>query len=481
LQADNRVNQNIDDIVFAPSESERLPRRFEFVELPEGKVLNEFKFPLLLVLLHVPLGLILYNTGSFALIHPIGAFVIGMRYALIGGEKLERVAHFAAYIVGAEILWRMAGIPIFWEFGKYGAACIMIAALIKRRFWSIPAFALFFFAMLIPAAFVTLVENSLFDARNMISFNLSGPFFLFISCWFFSHLKLDELQIRKLLIAAIVPLFCVAVTTLFYTVTTEEIEFNGESNFATSGGFGPNQVSAMLGLGAFLCFACFLLFKNTFEYKLFFGLVGLLLVAECVLTFSRGGIYNAIGALILIVAFQLRDIKANVRRILPVIAIVVLFVIIVFPLLDNFTGGALEERFEDKDSTGRLEIVDADFKIFINNPLLGVGLGNAYAARQEYLYPKKAVSHTEFSRLTAEHGIFGIFAILSLILMIVFNLRRQTSVIGKALTAGLIAWSCLFMMNAGMRLAAPSLILGMIYLCIENSRNHRSNLSRFES
>jgi hypothetical protein len=464
--------------VYRPNSDSRVPTYLEFAQ---NEIPTEFKFPLLLVLLHLPLGLVLYNSGSAALIHPLALFVVGMKRALIAEEKLEKVAHIVTYIIGVEILWRMAGIPVFWEFGKYASACIMITAIVTRRQWSIPVFAIFYFAMLLPAMFVTVVENDLNEAKNMISFNLSGPFFLFVSCWFFSHLRLNELQIRKLLIAAIVPLMCVAVTTMLYTVSTADIEFNGESNFATSGGFGPNQVSAMLGLGVFLCFACLLIFKNTLEYKLFFGLTGLLLVAQCVLTFSRGGIYNAIGAILLIIAFQLRDTKTSIKRLIPVVIIAVLFLVVVFPALNNFTGGTLEARFEDKETSGRMEIVEADLKIFMNNPLLGVGLGNATWARQEYLSTQKAASHTEFSRLTAEHGIFGVLAILSVVFMAAFNFKKNESIFGKAFIAGLIVWSCLFMLNAGMRLAAPSLILGMIYLVVVKSGWQKSDSKQLDS
>jgi O-antigen ligase len=255
---------------------------------------------------------------------------------------------------------------------------------------------------------------------------------------------------------------------------TEDIQFNGESNFATSGGFGPNQVSAMLGLGLFLCIASFLLFKNALNYAIFYGVLAVLFIAQGMLTFSRGGLYNAVGGILLIILVQMRNFNESIKRFLPVLGIVVVFVIIIFPYLNNFTGGALEDRFEDKEATGRFEIVEADISIFAENPILGVGIGNAYEARDKFLKSHKAVSHTEFSRLVAEHGIFGIFAIGALILMILYNFKRQNSDFGRAFVLGFVAWSCLFMLNAGMRLAAPSLILGMIYLTVIDPQTRKS-------
>lgn len=75
---------------------------------------GDFKLPLLLILLHIPLGIILYNAGSLGLLHPLILFVIGMRHAILKDVKLERVAQIGAYLIGVEVLWRMAGTPIFW-------------------------------------------------------------------------------------------------------------------------------------------------------------------------------------------------------------------------------------------------------------------------------------------------------------------------------------------------------------------------------
>jgi O-antigen ligase len=425
-------------------------------------------FPWLLILLHIPLGILLYNAGSLGLLHPLLVVVIGMRYAILIEEKLENVALVGAYLVGIEVLWRMAGTPIFWEVGKYVTALMMITALVRRRLWQFPAFPLFYFILLLPSCLITVLQNSFDESRSILSSNLSGPFCLFICCWFFSHLRLCQLQIKKLLLALIIPLISVAVTTLFYTVTASEIEFSGESNFATSGGFGPNQVSSILGLGAFLTVACFLLFKNNFSYVLLWGILTLLFTSQSVLTFSRGGMYNAVGGILLIVIFQMRNLQDGIKRLLPVMVITIVFLFFVFPYLDNFTGGTLQERFEDRDPTKRADILETDLNIFAENPIFGVGIGNAYEERAKYL-DYKAMSHTEFGRIVAEHGSLGLIGLIMLALMVVVNFNKQNSVFGKALVAGLIGWSTLFMLNTGMRLAAPSFIWGMSYVLVFNS------------
>jgi O-antigen ligase len=178
------------------------------------------------------------------------------------------------------------------------------------------------------------------------------------------------------------------------------------------------------------------------------------------MTFSRGGVYNAVGALLFILFFLANDVKTFFRRVIPPLAIVVVCLFAVFPVLDNYTGGMLSARFQSTESTNRADIVGSDFQILAENPLLGVGVGIAGGYRAKFLEYSSA-SHTEFSRIISEHGILGIFAIVCLLLTAISTVKNQSAGFGRAFKAGMIAWSFLFMMNAGMRLAAPSLLFGL--------------------
>lgn len=433
------------------------------------KISREFKLTAWITLLHLPLGVVLYNIGPFAIIHPIAVFILGLRLAVRTRARLEHVALAACYLVGAEVLWRMAKIPVFWEFGKYGSALILAVALIRRRNYTIPKLPFFYFAALLPSCVIALIDVDPSRARDQISFNMSGPFFLLVSCWYFSYIKVTLPQLRRILFALIIPLLSVASVTLFYTAAAENIQFNTESNFATSGGFGPNQVSSMLGLGVFVSAACFLVFKNQRKVKVVLVVMTLLFATQCLLTFSRGGIYNAVGAIIALLIFQFRNVSTGLRRLLPILVLAGLFLWFVFPVLNNFTDGKLEERFEETGTTHRAEIVESDFQIFMENPIFGIGVGAANRYRERFL-EFSAASHTEFSRLISEHGMFGIFALLSLAVFTILNIKRQRSIQGRALVAGISVWCVLFMLNAGMRLAAPSLLWGMTFITIVDRR-----------
>jgi len=110
--------------------------------------------------------------------------------------------------------------------------------------------------------------------------------------------------------------------------------------------------------------------------------------------------------------------------------------------------------------------------IFYDNPMFGVGLGLAYDYRERYL-GYKAMTHTEFSRLLSEHGVFGAVALLSLIGMSLVNLKRQPSNVGRALVIGASAWSVMYMLNAGMRLGAPAFIWSLTFVTLASSLPRR--------
>lgn len=429
-----------------------------------------------LTLIHLPLGVALYSTGTVGVLHPLLVFGIGLFFALRKKVNIGYVIYVVAYINGAEVLWRMAGVPAPWEFGKYASTVILLAAMYRTRHSEIPKVALLYLALLIPSCIIVLAQLDMSHVSSVLSFNMSGPLLLMISCWFFYKCRISPSQFRRLLFAFILPLLSVALAALFYTVTAEDLTFDGESNFTTSGGFGPNQVSAMLGLGVFVSVAGFLLFKKWSVYSLYFGVTALVFSALCVMTFSRGGMYNAVGGIVIMLIFGLRDFSAGLRRIAPAVIMGALFMFLIYPMLDDFTGGALQERFEDTGTTQRAEIATADIDIFMENPAFGIGVGNSYNERARFIH--KAMSHTEFSRMVSEHGGFGLGAILAMLVMLIMNLTRPNSTPGKAFVAGMMTWACLFMMNSGMRLAAPSFIWGLGFVTIVSLRPNLASTFR---
>src|SRR5262249_10221727 len=150
-------------------------------------------------------------------------------------------------------------------------------------------------------------------------------------------------------------------------------------------------------------------------------------------------------------------------RLTLVAAVGVLFVagrFLLLPFLDSFTEGALTKRFQKTDLTGRGEIMRADLQIALENPALGVGVGQGMFKRAEQFGLEK-VAHTEFTRLLAEHGIFGVAALCLLLVLGLQAMLRARTVRAKALVASMLCFSFLFMVGSGMRLVLPALTLGL--------------------
>src|SRR5262249_7661566 len=160
-----------------------------------------------------------------------------------------------------------------------------------------------FMLLLLPSLEMPMVNVSGAEMQNEISFNISGPLALAGHAWFFSHVRLAAAQFQRVCLALIGPVVSSATMALSKILPPEKLVFIDDSNLMTSGGFGPNQVSAMLGLGALMAFLMVLDRSVSRGLKIIFFAVSLALIAQSALTFSRGGLYMATGGAVLAVIF----------------------------------------------------------------------------------------------------------------------------------------------------------------------------------
>ena len=415
---------------------------------------------LALIAAHVPLALLMRQYSYLATAHAFLVLGLGLGWALLGRRPMQ-VGYVGAYIVGAEVLWRMSDASVFWEFGKYAIVCIFVVALLRAPRMKTPGLPFIYFALLLPSVALTFARLSTAEAQHQVSFNLSGPLALAVAAWFFSHLRLDNAQLGKMFVALLAPLVGIAFVTLYGTLSATNLHFAGEANDVTSGGFGPNQVSAALGLGALAAFWFALNEKARLQHRvLMFALMTFLLV-QSVMTFSRGGIYNAAGGALAAALYLASDARARLRLLVTLALLLLIGYYLIVPGLDAFTGGTLLERFQDTSLTGRELLISADLQIWLAYPVLGVGPGVSALLHESFF--REAAAHTEYSRLLAEHGVLGLGAILTLALMTLFNLRRARTKRGKAVVAMLAGWSFLFMSNMAMRTVAPSFLIGLTF------------------
>jgi len=435
--------------MFARANARQKPK--ELLDLNTNKI---FWF----IVLHIGLALLIDNFRFAATIHALLVFALGVWTALTS-EDIREVIPYVAYIAGAEVLWRMSKASVFWEFGKYAIIAILVLALIKnRKSLRQPGLPILYFLMFLPSIILTVdFLGWTNQAREFISFNLSGPLATAVCLLFFLQIKMDESLMTKTVWAMVYPIIGILTLAVYSTLTATTINFGSESVFVTSGGYGPNQVSALLGLGAFLLIM-WMIQTNKKGGRFFSILLVLALVIQSFLTFSRGGVYNLVIALAAALVILLFKPTRFIRSFSVVFFLLLVVGYLIFPQIEELTSGAFSQRFQDIDPISRVSIANEDLRLFYENPAFGVGPGMAYFARGIRTFTS---AHTEYTRTLAEHGVLGVFALLFLVIQMGVAFIKAPGVIERAWIVALAGWSAVEMAHAAMRIVAISLLLGL--------------------
>ncbi len=397
---------------------------------------------------------------------------------IIRKKNSDGSAHImAAYVVGIEVLFRMNAGGFGYEFGKYAVCLFLIFGIlvgVKKK--KISYIFVVFILLMLPSIFF--VEYSSFEyERQMISFNLSGPICLGISAIYFYNRRLNPIQLRKVFLALLYPITAMSIFVYFRSGNLENVNFSTESNFVASGGFGPNQVSTIFGLGILIIAAAYFLNIRLFKIKYLNMILLMAFLIRGLATFSRGGMLAPMAAIIVcIIIMTLTDRRFQSRVNKIVYAFLVIFVVgfVGFNYVNDVSGGMLEMRFKGESQfnkqksnmfSGREEIFDEDLEIFKDNVLTGVGPGLASDKREE-ISGNQAAAHIEYSRLLAEHGIFGAVAIFIIVLMPVRNFFQSKSTDEKILLILCVIFVFITLGHAAMRTAAPAFIYGFAFIKI---------------
>jgi hypothetical protein len=309
------------------------------------------------------------------------------------------------------------------------------------------------------------------EVRKAIVFNLLGPFALLCTAIYCYERKITKQQLYNVLISFAIPLFSMMVFMLLFT--PKDLKFNEmgtESNYRTAGGYGPNQVSTILGLGSFVFFALFLFFAKNKYFKILCGFLTLFFAYRAILTFSRGGLITSVIMIIslLIATYQKLNLAGKLK-IQLISFLLVIAAILVFSYTMTKTGGLITNRYSGRNAagiekadklSGRGNLAIAEMEIFLLNPIFGAGIGRGKQAKAELL-GHEAASHNEMTRMFAEQGLFGIiiFVFLFFIPLIhkIWN-REQLFCIPF-----FVFWF-LTINHAAIRIAAPAFIYGLSLL-----------------
>ena len=213
---------------------------------------KDFIYLTLFFIFNIAIAQAMRLNETVSTVHCYVVLLVGLISAFRG--NLAGVMYVCAYITGCEVLWRMTKADIFWESGKYAVMFLMASKFLITGVKK-PLLPLLYCLLLIPSTFTASITfDTTQELRKQLSFNLSGPYALAMSVLFFQKIYITKEQLYKLFLMMMAPIAGIASLAIFSTYTTAHIGFRTGSNFVTSGGYGPNQVSAMLGLAALLTF-----------------------------------------------------------------------------------------------------------------------------------------------------------------------------------------------------------------------------------
>lgn len=413
---------------------------------------------ILFLLLHIPLAMLMELSPWVSTAHAVLVLLYALGAGLTG--RSSRVIYAVAYIGSCEVLWRMSQAHLVWEYAKYALVVVIFVAIVvewrinrnSRRIRTLSP--VLFMLALMPGAVLTLLSTDLNDARDSLSFNLAGHLAIAMLALYLWARPVNREVTYRLLLAIIAPVVGITFLAVYYTVRSlDTLEFVAASNWITSGSYGPNQVSNMMGLGALVGTMLLITMPKARGAKFIILIGTLVMLGQGLLTFSRGGIYSFVLALAVFGIHLLSNRRARTSFLALFALFAVLLVAGVYPFLDQFTSGTLSERFSDIDTTGRLELAQIDLQVFLENPFAGVGVGQAATYNQGF-FGVGLAAHTEFTRLLAEHGLFGIVALFILTWMAVKRYHANERGLGRAMTAALVVWALSVMLHSAMRLAA---------------------------
>ncbi|WP_370000577.1 O-antigen ligase family protein [Winogradskyella sp.] len=439
------------------------------------------------IILHIGFGVLLYFVSFFPKLFFFGVIGFFLFKIIIATpkEKSKAVLQGCAYLTGAEVIFRMTDAGLFYESSKYFIIFYIIFGMFYNGV-SNKGYPYFLFLICLVPSIIVASTNIGIDAslRKNVAFVLSGPVCLGISALYCYDKKITMNQILDILLYLALPIVTLTTYLFIYTPSIKDIITDTESNFAASGGFGPNQVSTVLGLGMFVFCVYYFLNSKSNLLKIVNIILFSLIAFRGIITFSRGGVITAI---LMIFAFLVVVYSKSKRRQKNlIITSLISFVVIsafIWVVSSNQTNGLIEKRYTNQDkigrekndvSAGRLDLFMGELQGFIDEPFLGVG-ASGMKERRLISLGRVIATHNELSRLLSEHGILGIFMLLILIFKPLD--MRSTNRYNYFFYAFLIFWFATINHSA-MRIAAPGFIYALALLNIRYEKRplHRKRI-----
>lgn len=429
---------------------------------------------LILIIFHALIALIVFTIPLLSKLYALIIPIVGFFIVFATKNRNNEVLIVAAYLVGVEVFLRMTGGNFNNEYVKLCVILFMLMGIFYSNFSINGLVYLFFITLLIPGILITsTVLNPSIDIKKSLVFNLSGPICLVVSSIYMIKRRILFSSLQQVMVAMGLPIVTTAVYLFLYNPNVRDVITGTQSNFETSGGFGPNQVSTILGLGMFVFFSQLVLFSKSKKEIIINGTLLMFITFRGIVTFSRGGVMTAVSMIVCLLFLLYMNSNAKNRgKFVLVFFVTVLIGIAVWTYSSFQTSGLIEKRYANQDAAGREkkdrlggreEIMGEEIQLFMDNPVLGIGAGMGKSIRKE-TFGVDAASHNEVTRMISEHGVFGIFGLLLLFftpIISYINNRQHFYFLSF-----FVFW-LLTINHAAMRIAAPAFVYALSLLIVQ--------------
>lgn len=435
-----------------------------------------------LILFHIGIGFVIFLFPILAKIYGFSILFLGSYFIIKKQNKNQEVLLVAAYLVGSEVFLRMTGGTISYEFSKYGVMIFLVMGMYYSGFSKTAVPYWIFLLLLIPGVILsTFVLNFDTNIRTTIAFNISGPVCLGVASIYTYRRKIALERMYDIMLCLGLPIISCMVYLTFYTPNIRDVLTSTQSNFETSGGYGPNQVATFLGLGMFIFFSRVILNSRT----KFMVVINLILAVNIsyrgMVTFSRGGMITGLLMIMLLLLFLY--FKSNLRGKLKlnyIISLIALALVVIWSYTSFQTGGLINKRYANQDAKGRVKqtqlsgreaVAMNEIDLFLRNPVFGVGVAKGVEVRRAET-GNGTLSHDEITRMLAEHGSLGILALL-ILFFTPFILYLENSF--NLFLLCFVAFWFLTINHAAMRTAVPAFVYSLSLLNVQLSKSKRQN------
>jgi hypothetical protein len=365
-----------------------------------------------------------------------------------------------------EVWARMSRAPLLpHEIGKYYLILLLVLLFIQHiRDGSAKAMYHTGGYMLIALLPSILVGLDTFNFEGWV-LNVFGILLLAIMIVFSARERWSIEKYCRVIQFGIMPVIPVLVYLTIKTPDFAKIDFTLSSNFKTSGAFGSNQVSTILGVGMIFTMLLMVLRRPLFSLRWLNFLLMAALLYRGFLTFSRGGILTTLVCLVVAIGPAAFTSLRSFLRFTVLLSLFIGFGLVIFLKVNEMTNNQLLLRYKGETigtltgskqrslntiTSGRTQIASTDIDMFKDHPVFGVGPGMSKDLRPSYGFAAIA-SHTEYTRLLSEHGIGGLAVVILLFVFPIWWLRRQKYMVWRVAIASIFLFAVLTSLHSAMR------------------------------